>query len=349
MFLPLVEAISKFWLLWYYISKILSLKGEGIIMERGFKYLIDIHGQEGARNVFEEICIQIFQHKYGPEAKAVRLSQGDGGIDVLVGDLPAPRIIYQCKFFPDEIGSSQKKQITDSFETATRNYTPRNWYLCLPLTLDKEELLWWSKWKAERETTNLKIELCDGSYLIRKLKDYKMYSQIFDDDIRNALQKILEEMTAFKEDVANEIIYGYDYAENIVVVYQDYIFVKMLESANIKDTDACIIDFYNAEIAMYTELSKDAVEGLRIYNNLKNKIHSLWRTQYRIINNSNDGNNLLGNVCQRIEDLDSTMLKTSGYSLLAKNGILHQLADEKKLGWIENYLIKLSEYMEQNL
>lgn len=43
------------------------------------------------------------------------------------------------------------------------------------------------------------------------------------------------------------------------------------------------------------------------------------------------------------------MLKTSGYSLLAKNGILHQLADEKKLGWIENYLIKLSEYMEQNL
>lgn len=318
-------------------------------MERGFKYLTDKHGEEGARNIFENICVQIFQHEYGPEAKAVRLSQGDGGIDVLVGDLPSPKRICQCKFFPNEIGNSQKKQITDSFEKATSNYSPENWLLCLPLILNKEELLWWSKWKAEREDSNLKIELYDGSNLIGKLKDFKMYSQVFDDDIRNALQRILNDMSAFKEVVANEIIYGYDDVENIVVDYQDYIFVKMLESANVKDTDACIIDFYNAEIAMHTELSKDAVKGLRTYNNLKNKIHSLWRTQYRLVSDTNDGNNLLGNVYQRIEDMESTVLKASSYSLLAKNGILHQLADEKKLGWIENYLIKLSEYMEMKL
>lgn len=316
-------------------------------MERGFKYLIDVHGVAGAREIFEGICVKIFQHKYGPSAKAVRLSQGDGGIDVLVGDLPSPKAIYQCKFFPDKIGESQKRQINESFETATTLYSPAKWYVCLPLILNKEELLWWSKWKQDKEKTNLKIELCDGSYLINKLKEFEMYSQIFDDDIRNDLQKILEEMTEYKRSISDEIVYGYDDSENIIEDYQDYIFVKMLESAKILETDACIIDFYNAEIAMHSALSKDAVVGKKEYSNLKNKIHALWRTQYRIEHHLDDGNVLLGKVYQRIEDSDTTTLKSSSdYSLLAKNGILHQLADEKKLGWIENYLEILSEYME---
>ena len=315
-------------------------------MERGFKYLIDIHGDQGARDIFEKICIQIFQREFGSEAKAIRLSQGDGGIDILVGNLPNSKVIYQCKFFPDKLGASQKQQINDSFDTVMNNYKPEKWCLCLPLILNKEEIFWWSKWKVDHENPNLEIELCDGSYLITKLKEYEMYSQIFDDDIRNNLQKILEQMSEHKNSIANEIIYGYDDVENVVPDYQDYIFVKMLESAKIIDTDACIIDFYNAEIAMRSAISKDSVEGIRVYENLKAKIHSLWRTQYRIECDTSDGNNLLGKVYQRIEDTDNSLLKSgSEYSLLAKNGILHQLADEKKLGWIENYIVKLSEYM----
>lgn len=48
----------------------------------------------------------------------------------------------------------------------------------------------------------------------------------------------------------------------------------------------------------------------------------------------------------RIEDLDSTTLQTSPeYNLLAKKGILHQLANDRKLGWVSNYIEKLSEYV----
>ena len=79
---------------------------------------------------------------------------------------------------------------------------------------------------------------------------------------------------------------------------------------------------------------------------LKNKIFSLWQTQYRQFKAESDGNNLLNQTYLRIEDLDSTTLASSSdYSLVAKKGILHQLANEKKIGWIEHYLIKLTKYM----
>ncbi|WP_240187529.1 hypothetical protein [Enterococcus faecium] len=52
----------------------------------------------------------------------------------------------------------------------------------------------------------------------------------------------------------------------------------------------------------------------------------------------------------RIEDLDSTTLQTtSEYNLLAKKGILHHLANDKKIGWVTDYLKKLSEYVGEKL
>ena len=52
----------------------------------------------------------------------------------------------------------------------------------------------------------------------------------------------------------------------------------------------------------------------------------------------------------RVEDLDSSTLASpkSNFNLLAKKGILHQLADDKELGWVDNYLEVLDRYMEAN-
>ena len=56
-------------------------------MEYDFKYLVTKYELAGAREKFEKICIEVFQEKYGPSAKEAAVSQGDDGIDVLVGDL----------------------------------------------------------------------------------------------------------------------------------------------------------------------------------------------------------------------------------------------------------------------
>ena len=77
-------------------------------MERDFRYLRDIHGDAGARELFEKICTEWLYAQYGENAHNIRVSQGDAGIDILVGDFSAPIKNYQCKFFLDGIGDAQK-------------------------------------------------------------------------------------------------------------------------------------------------------------------------------------------------------------------------------------------------
>ena len=314
-------------------------------MERGFEYLVDAHGEAGARDIFERICINLFQSMYGAKVKSVKPSQGDGGIDVLVGDLPDPTVVYQCKFFLHGLRSSQRQQIKDAFITVKSNYNITEWRLCLPCILTQDELLWWSKWKNEQsEDTGINIELCDGSYLINKIKSYGIYNREFDDDTRLMLKEILEELNQQKKEIFDEIIHGE--IEDIESEYNDFIFVKMLESANIFDTNDYKTDFFNAEIARQESLSKDEVQGLRKYSNLKTRIYSIWKTQFKLYRTMDDGEKLLLKTYLRIEDLDTTTLQSSAeYNLLAKKGILHQLANEKKIGWIASYLEKLSEYI----
>lgn len=141
-------------------------------MEYDFKYLVDRYTLPGAREKFEKICIEIFQEKIGPLAKEAAVSQGDDGIDVLVGDLDDRPSIYQCKFFIDGIGDSQKQQIRESFRTViTKHPNISSWYLCVPIGLKINELSWWSRWKSKMQAEHkIKIELCDGAFLLKKFK-----------------------------------------------------------------------------------------------------------------------------------------------------------------------------------
>ena len=76
-----------------------------------------IYGIAGARGQFEDLTSKLMKSEE-PSADKVRVKKGDGGIDVHVGDLsdPAGIDVYQCKFFPQGLGDSQKRQISDSFK-----------------------------------------------------------------------------------------------------------------------------------------------------------------------------------------------------------------------------------------
>ena len=130
-------------------------------MEYDFKYLVAKYTLPGAREKFEKICIEVFQEEFGPSTKEVMVSQGDDGIDVLVGDLDDRPSIYQCKFFIDGIGDSQKQQIRESFrKVIIKHPNISSWYLCVPIGLKINELSWWSSWKSEMKAKyKIKIEL----------------------------------------------------------------------------------------------------------------------------------------------------------------------------------------------
>lgn len=138
----------------------------------------------------------------------------------------------------------------------------------------------------------------------------------------------------------------YELADNMD--YSNSMFIAMLESANIFDHEDCQQEFFNAEIAKSSVESKVIDSEVKQFLALKTDVRSVWKTSHRRYKDEDDGNDLLATVYERIEDLSESTLRGNGnFSLTVKKGLLHQLADESKLGWVKNYQIKVQKYLEE--
>lgn len=318
-------------------------------MEKEFRYFKDKYGDAGAREKFEKTCVQLFQTIYGSKAHPIKPSSGDDGIDVLIGDFSEPIEVYQCKFFIDGIEDAQKNQIRESFNTAwkSQKYTMKKWVLCIPDAMTPKEFSWWSNWNSNKTSeTGVPIELYDGSFLLLKLKEYNLYNDIFDEDDKIALNELTDYFSKLKKKIVDEIAIS---TSDIDSLYNDLLFVKKLEMANIDDIEQCKNEFFNAEYAKQVIKSKGDEDQIAAFNNLKTKIQSLWSTQYRLFKDDKDGNLLLAKTYERIEDADSLSLDCSPIlpeaGLIVKKGILHQLAEECSVGWLQDYKQKLKDSM----
>lgn len=82
-----------------------------------------------------------------PTAQLIRPSRGDGGIDILVPLASGGSEVYQVKKFHSNLTSSQKGQITKSFNRFMEyreesGLDVRAWHLTLPLNPTKENISW---------------------------------------------------------------------------------------------------------------------------------------------------------------------------------------------------------------
>ncbi|UCS92443.1 AAA family ATPase [Echinicola marina] len=176
-------------------------------------YLVKKFSIAGARHKFEEICASLFKRKFPSQnVKSVRVSVGDGGIDIFIGKLGIEPIkIVQCKFFVDGIKDSQRSQIRESFKKiiTSDDFMPSQWILCIPEKLSISEHKWWSDWK-NRQIANYNlsqefIELYDGEDLIEDLRKYDFYNEVFDHDYRTAINEIHEVVVSGKLDLEHEL------------------------------------------------------------------------------------------------------------------------------------------------
>ncbi|MBF6612282.1 MAG: hypothetical protein IVW55_04060 [Chloroflexi bacterium] len=140
------------------------------------KYLQVLYGTVGARDKFEEMCSLLIKGEY-PDARAIRVYKGDGGVDQSVGhwDGHSPVAVFQQKYFPDRLGDTQKQEIRDSYRAAMSNgnFTLAKWTLCIPINLSQEEQRWWDEWKAKQEPTGQVIELWAAVDIVRLLMQSK--------------------------------------------------------------------------------------------------------------------------------------------------------------------------------
>ncbi|MDL2301013.1 tetratricopeptide repeat protein [Lachnospiraceae bacterium OttesenSCG-928-D06] len=243
-------------------------------MESDFRYLREHYGDAGAREAFEKICTQLFIAMFGNDAHNIKASQGDEGIDIFVGDFNYPGDVYQCKYFIDGVGDSQKKQVRNSFKRAVESklFKMKVWTLCIPCELTPKEFLWWSKWKNQNaQLHDISINLIDGGYLINQLKKYDLYTATFNDDVQAKLDEItittknmeatiLEEITEIKRAILEISRFGY----NTVLAAENQENTESIQKPDIQYSDEESIKYTELALMFYKE--KDYENAIRFYN-----------------------------------------------------------------------------------
>lgn len=123
------------------------------------------------RQAFEDVATLILKCLH-PDSRRVRVYRGDGGIDAFTGTLGegGEADVYQVKYFSVPWGDPQKQQIRDAYRTAreSKDYNLKQWVLCVPVRLTKEDLRWFDEWRRKQDRP---IELIDGDELTAHVAD----------------------------------------------------------------------------------------------------------------------------------------------------------------------------------
>ncbi len=182
-------------------------------MNRDWNDFKSLHSNiSGARQAFEQACETLFRkiHK-GKSVSQVEVKQGDGGIDIFIGELGVePITVIQCKFFLDTFEESQKSQIRGSFETALNSdkYELKEWILCIPRVIDIDEHSWWFKWKHKKIEENIKteqfIQLVNGNELIHSFKENDLYNTVFKIEDSLKIAEIHNAIVSKKKEIPKE-------------------------------------------------------------------------------------------------------------------------------------------------
>lgn len=183
-------------------------------MNRNWTDFKSLHGNiAGAREAFEDACETLFRKKHkNLHVSQVQVKQGDGGIDIFIGELGVePITVIQCKFFLETFGKSQQSQIRESFNTAisSEKYALKEWILCIPRVIDIDENTWWFKWKQKKLKEHSKktdfIKLKNGNELIDLFKELDLYNQVFKIEDSIKIDQIYKHLIPVKINLPKDI------------------------------------------------------------------------------------------------------------------------------------------------
>lgn len=127
---------------------------------------------EGPAHEFEQMLALLIEVTEGP-AHEIRVARGDGGIDVLVGQLNGDIAVFQAKYHRKRLS---QKAVDESFQRAMdeaekNHYRITRWVLCIPTSLTVSEQKWWSEWcyRVQAERAQLRLELWSETQIVERL------------------------------------------------------------------------------------------------------------------------------------------------------------------------------------
>ena len=132
-------------------------------------------GKAGSRDIFENLILELLKAENpDKEVHRVAASPGDGGIDILVQQDNGIDI-YQCKFFTDKLGDSQRDQIRKSFNKALedKGVSVLRWFLCMPREQELEEISWVHNFIKERsDKYGVEIHFIYGTEITNRMEAF---------------------------------------------------------------------------------------------------------------------------------------------------------------------------------
>jgi len=115
---------------------------------------------------FADLCYDLIKSEY-PKAKRLAPVE-DGGADFFIGDLSKHPRIFQSKYYPHRI---YRGKIEKSLECAVKNYSPKEWILCIPKDLTGPQRKWFES--VKEKYSNIKMDCWGEAELIRLLRKHE--------------------------------------------------------------------------------------------------------------------------------------------------------------------------------
>jgi hypothetical protein len=298
-----------------------------------FEQLIGAGGKEGARTTFERLIAQLVGLSYAG-MKKIEAKSGDWGLDVIVGEIDDILSVWQAKFFIDGVGDPQKAQIRESLKqviekAGEEGFTVNVWTLCVPIDLDPEALKWWTGWKKRRENEHhVRIELLGRTGL---------EALLLTPDAAHILRAYFPAVAVpaaappAVQDVPDD------------VSYEDMLFVKQLQTAQIVELESAKQQFFNAEALSREVADKKVGEHIDALRAERADLRSIWEDRYnKACAESHPTEGLLPelhpDVMEAIERRhDSGRIEVLPMHLIHRKGAMHQVVEDGSAGWVRDF------------
>jgi hypothetical protein len=299
-----------------------------------FEQLIGDGGRDGAREKFERLIAQLVRLQLR-SVKRVEANPGDWGLDVIAGEIDGVISVWQAKFFIDGFGKPQQAQVRDSFAQVVKQAQEQGfavdvWTLCVPVDLDAANLKWWETWrKAKERETKMRIELWDRT---------ELEGLLLTPDAAHILAAFFPQAApAAGVPAAPAVV---DVPDD--VTYDDMLFIKQLEAAQILEHDSAKQQFFNAELLSREVADKRVAEHVLALQAERADLRSIWEDRYnRACGEAADDGllpSLHGDVMEAIERRhDGARVEALPMHLIHRKGAMHQVVDAGRAGWIRDF------------
>jgi len=289
-------------------------------------------GEEEARARFEKMILALVRIQH-PTVRNLRPAPGDWGIDAFVGELDDQISVWQAKFFINEIGSAQKRQIREAFDqlmskATEEGFTVHFWTLCIPIQMSPAETKWFDTWRRgkQREHAGLTIPPAWD-------RD-KVSALLFSPEGAGARREFLNleaepKLRALVEPPAEK-------------QFDEMLFIKQLRAARIIELTAPKREFFNAELLAREVQEKAVPDEMRELVAERMDVHSIWSVAF----NSACGNDPSAVLLPALYDRVMTELRAThaarnppplGMRPVHRLGTMHQVVDTGEAGWRRDF------------